>query len=366
MVTKIDTDQPFQSASADAKADAKELSKQREVKDALKQVDPSRQHESVPARTEDKAWLTGYAILLLVFALINYAITFRFGSGAGETIQLIQKLLKSGMFVLFILGLAKASEVYLIKRTVDPVSRFNLGRIQRVLVALLITFVVITILFANWYTAALSLGLISLILGFALQIPITSFIGWIYILVRAPYRVGDRIRIGDATGDVIDVGYLDTTLWEFGGGYISTDHPTGRIIRVPNSQVLSSVVYNYTWPVFPYVWNEITFSIGYESDLEFVAHTMEKVALEEIGDTMKQRVKIYRELLSQTPVDELEVRARPTVLFRTNDNTWLEAILRYLVHPKQAGSVKSRLIKRLLENLNAEPDRVLFPKGNAR
>ena len=26
-----------------------------------------------------------------------------------------------------------------------------------------------------------------------------------------------RIRIGDATGDVIDVGYLDTTLWEFGG-----------------------------------------------------------------------------------------------------------------------------------------------------
>jgi small-conductance mechanosensitive channel len=27
--------------------------------------------------------------------------------------------------------------------------------------------------------------------------------------------VGDRIQIGDATGDVIDVGYLDTTLWEF-------------------------------------------------------------------------------------------------------------------------------------------------------
>jgi len=65
----------------------------------------------------------------------------------------------------------------------------------------------------------------SLILGFALQTPITSFIGWIYILIHTPYRVGDRIRIGDATGDVIDVGYLDTTLWEFGGQYLSTDHP---------------------------------------------------------------------------------------------------------------------------------------------
>jgi hypothetical protein len=28
--------------------------------------------------------------------------------------------------------------------------------------------------------------------------------------------------------------------------------------------------------------------------------------------------------------------------------------------------VKSRLIMELLEKLNAEPDRVLFPKGNAR
>lgn len=30
--------------------------------------------------------------------------------------------------------------------------------------------------------------------------------------------------------DVIDVSYLDTTLWEFGGQYLSTDHPTGRTI----------------------------------------------------------------------------------------------------------------------------------------
>ena len=91
---------------------------------------------------------------------------------------------------------------------------------------------------SNWYTAVVSLGLISLILGFALQTPITSFIGWIYILVRKPYRVGDRIRIGEANGDVIDVSYLDTTLWEFGGEYLSTDHPSGRIIKFPNSNVL--------------------------------------------------------------------------------------------------------------------------------
>jgi small-conductance mechanosensitive channel len=61
------------------------------------------------------------------------------------------------------------------------------------------------------------IALIRVIVGLSVQTPMSSFIGWIYILVRRPYRVGDRIKIGDATGDVIDVSYIDTTLWEFGG-----------------------------------------------------------------------------------------------------------------------------------------------------
>ena len=31
------------------------------------------------------------------------------------------------------------------------------------------------------------------------------------------------MKLGEASGDVIDVSYLDTTLWEFGGQYLSTD-----------------------------------------------------------------------------------------------------------------------------------------------
>jgi hypothetical protein len=48
------------------------------------------------------------------------------------------------------------------------------------------------------------------------------------------------------------------------------------------------------------------------------------------------------------------------------DNTWLEAIVRYLVEPKQAARVKGRLIKKMLAKLNSEPERVLFPKGPVR
>jgi len=65
-------------------------------------------------------------------------------------------------------------------------------------------------------------------------------------------------------------------------------------------------------------------------------------------------------------VDELEVQERPRVIFRVNDNTWLEAIVRYVVQPREAGRVKTRLIKELLAALNAEPNKVKFPKGDAR
>src|SRR5207249_3294325 len=189
---------------------------------------------------------------------------------------------------------------------------------------------------------------------------------WVYILIRAPYRVGDRIQIGDARGDVIDVGYLDTTLWEIGGRHLSTDHPSGRLIKFPNTNVFNTPVYNYSWPLFPYIWNEIKFNIAYESDLAFVSSTMQEIAEAELGELMMEKVKVFRDLLARTPVDQLDVQERPSVIFRVSDNTWLEAILRYLVHPKESGRVKTRLTMKLLKALNTQPDRALFPKSNAR
>src|SRR5438132_2240286 len=196
--------------------------------------------------------------------------------------------------------------------------------------------------------------------------PMKSLIAWIYTRVRQTFRVGDSRQIGDATGDVIDVGYIDTTLWEFGGKYISGDHPSGRIIKFPNSKVLDSIVYNYSWPLFPYIWNEVQFNVAYESDLAFIAETMQRITEEELGEAMLERVGKYRELLARTPVDELEVREHPRVIFRVSDNTWLEAIVRYLVPPREAGSIKTRLLPKLLAALNAAPDKVMFPKGDAR
>ena len=87
---------------------------------------------------------------------------------------------------------------------------------------------------------------------------------------------------------------------------------------------------------------------------------------DELGQEMVKRVATFRELLARTPVDELEVREHPRVIFRVGENTLLEAIVRYLVAPREAGRVKTRLIKKLLAALNAAPEKVMFPAGAAR
>jgi small-conductance mechanosensitive channel len=347
-------------------AEVEQLKQRTDVRRALKQTAGNKQPTKPKVAAKHKFVFGTYLLFLVGLGVVYYLLTLAY-FGLSETARaFLQRYTRGAILVVLVLLAEQLINAYFIGRLDDIVARFNLRRVLRLLVALVVAFIVVSVIFINWYTAIVSLGLLSLILGFALQTPITSFIGWVYLLVRQPYRVGDRIRIGDATGDVIDVSYLDTTLWEFGGPYLSTDHPSGRIIKFPNSDVLSSAVYNYSWPLFPYIWNEIKFNIAYESDLDFIAQTMREVAEEEIGETMMARVKTFRELLAQTPVNELEVNERPAVFFRVSDNTWLEATVRYVVPPREAGRIKTRLIQKLLARLNAAPDRVLFPKSNMR
>lgn len=361
------------------KAEAERLKQNEDVKRALKQTGgqalKEREARKEEARQPEQAeklhkfWAGTYLLLLVALGVVYYGLRLSLFDRlpfVADYHVTVQRGVVGAMGIVLVLAATKTVNAYFISQLEDSVSRYNLGRIARLLAAVAIFFIALSVLFANWYTAVVSLGLISLILGFALQTPITSFIGWIYILVRAPYRVGDRIKMGDATGDVIDVSYLDTTLWEFGGQYLSTDHPSGRVIRFPNSNVLSTAVYNYSWPLFPYIWNEITFSVAYNSDLQFVGQTMMEVADEEIGEAMRERIRVYREILAQTPVNELEVREHPAVVFRVNQNTWIDATVRYLVQPREAGRVKTKLIRKMLERLNAEPQRVKFPKDDNR
>ena len=343
-----------------------DLRKRPEIRKELERARGEKRNEKVEPHGRDRFWFVIYVVVLAVCAAGYFLVGARLIPLPDGGINIAQRILRGIALITVVLAVARAISFYGIGRIEDAATRFTLQRVQRLAVALAIAVIAVSIIFVNWYAAVAAFGVGSIIIGLAVQTPMKSFIAWIYILVRQPFRVGDRIKIADATGDVIDVGYLDTTLWEFGGQYLSSDHPSGRLIKFPNEKVLDELVYNYSWPLFPYIWNEVKFQIAYNADLEFIASTMQKITEEELGKEMLERVQTFRELLARTPVDELDVREHPRVIFRVGENTWLEAIVRYLVAPREAGRVKTRLIKKLLAALNAAPEKVMFPAGAAR
>ena len=338
-----------------------ELCKRPEIRKELERATGEKRREKVKSVGRDKYWFVVHGVVLGLCAAVYILLGAKIILLPDAGIAVVYRIVRGAALITVVLAVARALSVYGMARIEDASTRFTLQRIAHLVVALAVAVIVVSIVFVNWYAAIAAFGVGSIIIGLAVQTPMKSFIAWIYILVRQPFRVGDRIKIADATGDVIDVGYLDTTLWEFGGQYITGDHPSGRLIKFPNEKVLDEIVYNYSWALFPYIWNEVKFQVAYNADLEFIASTMQRITEEELGEEMIQRVGTFRDLLARTPVDELQVHERPRVIFRVSENTWLEAIVRYLVAPREAGRVKTRLIKRLLAALNAAPDKVMFP-----
>jgi small-conductance mechanosensitive channel len=311
-------------------------------------------------------WMSGYVLLALVSFAFYFLLDFNAFDVFGDYLVHLKKFsLWVGVAGVLLIA-SRFIERGLTRNSPSPAARYNFIRFIRLMTIVIILMIGASLLFENWYTAAVSLGLISLLLGFALQTPISSLIGWIYIVIRTPYHVGDRIQLTEFTGDVVEINYLDTTLWEFGGGYLTNDLPSGRLIRFPNSLVLQSAVYNYSWRQFPYIWNEIPFHFAYESNLKFIEEVIKRVAKEELDQTMDDKIDKLKKFMEKTPISKIDIKEYPSVTFRINANTWVEAIVTYLVDPKKATDTRSRIIKRVLEELLKEPDKALFPKSNAR
>lgn len=319
---------------------------------------------STPAR--HRIWAGTYAFLAIGLLVVYFMLKLHVFPAFGIPPVTLLKFLLAASFACMVLMLSKLSESIILKKAHSKAAKYNAARFIRLVAVLIICFIFISFLFQNWYTAAVSLGLVSLLLGFALQTPISSFAGWLYIIIRNPYHVGDRIQVNDFTGDVVEIGYLDTTLWEFAGDYLTNDMPSGRLIRFPNSLVFSAAVYNYSWKNFPFIWNEIPFHIAYESDFAYVSATLKKTANEILGPETAERINHLKALIKETPVDELEIKEYPYVSFRTNSNTWVEATISYLVPPKQATAIRSRILTEAVKALLQEPDKVMFPKSNTR
>jgi small-conductance mechanosensitive channel len=317
-------------------------------------------------RSKPTFWVWTLALLSVAFLLGYVLLDLNIFSVFGDYLDQLKKGTLWISIAFMILAVARIIEGVITRGQSTPATRYNLIRMIRLLAVIIIILVGTSMMFENWYTAAVSLGLISLLAGFALQTPITSLIGWLYIVIRTPYHVGERIQIDTFKGDVVEISYLDTTLWEFGGDYLTNDLPSGRLVRFPNSLVLQSAVFNYSWSKFPYLWNEIPFHFAYESDLLFIEKVMKEKTRTELDQSVDDRIEELKKYMQNTPISEIDIKEYPIVTFRTHVNTWVEASVTYLVSPKRAADTRSRIIKNVVSELLKNPDKAMFPKGNAR
>ncbi|WP_334113093.1 mechanosensitive ion channel family protein [Paucihalobacter sp.] len=341
-----------------------DIKKDEKVKRALNENSIVAQKENSDTFKEEAPLLGITAIIFLSCVVVYFLLRWNRIPIPIDYIPIVQKLVLAIMFISIVLMASRLTKKIFDRKIDNKTSVFNFNRVADLFAGLLILAIILSLLFANWYAAMVSFGIVSLILGFALQNLITSFFGWLYILIRKPYEVGERIKIGNVFGDVINVSYLDTTLWEFNGDYLTSDHPSGRIIRFANSKVFSEYVYNYSWPLFPFIWNELSFFISYDSDFKFTSDMVKRIVKIKIGEALVRRVKRFKKILADTPVDELDVNEYPSVILKSHNNTWVEVVVRYLVDPKNSGRIKKELFEGVMEELKKNPSKVRFPNTN--
>jgi small-conductance mechanosensitive channel len=204
--------------------------------------------------------------------------------------------------------------------------------------------VIVVGIFGSLSSLGISFGLIGAGLALALQQAILSFVGWFLIVIKRPYKVGDRIQIPEKglQGDVENITALYTVLKE-----ISVDESvTGRNIIIPNSTVFLEPIVNYSYDV-PYVWVSIPISVTYESDLALAERIIFEVAKGVAGEDMRRAVFLIRNTTPSSVQADM-AREEPIIRVEFADSS-VTVIARIMCLPKQVRQFKTEIYRRIFE-----------------
>lgn len=203
-----------------------------------------------------------------------------------------------------------------------------------------------------------AMGLVTAGLAFALQRVVTAVAGYFVILRGQTFNVGDRISMGGVRGDVIALGFMQTTIMEMGqppavqnadpAMWLRSREYSGRIVTVTNAKIFDEPVYNYSRD-FPYIWEEMVLPIGYSADraeaerLLLAAVERHATSIATLGE------QALAELARRSFVATADTT--PRVYWRLTDN-WLELTVRFLVEDHGIRRVKDAITRDLLRDLD--------------
>jgi small-conductance mechanosensitive channel len=227
---------------------------------------------------------------------------------------------------------------------------------------LLTTILLILGLLSIWFSdparLATALGLMSAGLAFALQQVVTSIAGYFVILRGNTFTVGDRITMGGVRGDVLQLGFIQTTIMEMGqppsvqgadpAMWVRSRQFTGRIVTVSNSKIFDEPVFNYSRD-FPIIWEELAIPITYTADRAraeaILLQAAHKFAIDPQSLQRAERDRLHDEFHIEPA--ELE----PRVFYRLTDN-WLELSVRFITGTHGIRGVKDSMSRFVIAELD--------------
>ncbi len=245
-------------------------------------------------------------------------------------------------FILFFV--IKKVILRIVYRTTDDVkTRYQWHKITSYISFTLISIIIANIWLEGIESIATYLGLVSAGIAIALKEPLTNFTGWLYIIWRSPFDVGDRIQLGKETGDVIDTNLFNFTLMEI-GNWVDADDHTGRLIHVPNGIIFTETLANYG-KGFKYIWNEMPVLITFESDWKkakkLLIDIVHKNSIIQTKSAEKKFDEATKKFMFKKP--DLE----PTVITKV-EASGVELTLRYLCRPTQRRETEHKIWEDIL------------------
>ena len=209
-------------------------------------------------------------------------------------------------------------------------------------------FAVIIFLILNLYmkNVITIISFVSAALTLALREMITNWFSELYIKIKKPFKVEDRIEIDSKKGDVINISDLSFEMLEV-GERVYGEQSTGIIVHLPNSIVFSKPIKNYN-KAFKYIWNEILVEVPLDADIEKTKDVLYKIINK--NEIVK---RIPKKMSDQVDDISLEYRIyynklKPIIYTKVVDSH-VELYIRYLVHPKKNRNVENEVWLDILE-----------------
>ena len=281
----------------------------------------------------------------------------------GVTPENGQKLLLSLAFIAVVVVVSRTLRwiVGLALRRTDHASvqtRFWTRQAISLLGAVVLILGLLSIWFSDPTRLATALGLASAGLAFALQQPVTSIAGYFVILRGSTFNVGDRIQMGGVRGDVLRLGFIQTTIMEMGeppsvqgadpAMWVKSRQFTGRIVTVSNAKIFAEPVFNYTRD-FPFIWEEMAIPITYQANRDKVEAIMLDAAERFAGRGEEIATDAKQDLQARFGVDPIDLE--PKVFYRITDN-WLELTVRFIVTTHGIRGIKDAMSRRILTGMD--------------